>query len=114
MKFLIILFIIKFINILCNSNNYQIYYKSQLKNLFEENNKYIHDDTEFNRIYTFNNIKENHNTYNIKSLISSILLKLKIVFHDINISTQLCKNIINNYNRLMCDDDINNIYTLFW
>ena len=119
MKFFIILFISFIVNILCNSNNYQIYYKSQLKNLVGENNKYIYDDTEFNRIYTSNNIKETQNdkiydNYNIISLISNILLKLKNVFHDVNITTQLYKNIINNYNRLMCDDDITNIYTLFW
>jgi hypothetical protein len=70
------------------------------------NNKYINDDTEFNRIYTFNNIKEKQNdkiydSYNIISVISNILLKLKIVFYDVDISTQLYKNIINNYNRLM-------------
>ena len=102
MKFFIILFASFIVNTLCNLNNYQIYYKSQLRNLLEEEkNQYIQMliDYEFN---------------NITSLMSSILIKIKNIFSDIDINTELFKNIINNYNRLRYDDDISNIYTLFW
>ena len=98
MKFFIILFTSFIINILGNSNNYQIYYKSQLRKL--KNND-------------FNTNVINCVSNNITSLIPSILIKLKKICFNIDITT-VTKNIIINYNRLMCDDDINNIYTLFW
>lgn len=106
MKFFIILFTSFIINILSDSNNYQIYYKSQLRKL---KNKFIqklnNNDFNTNVINCVSN--------NITSLIPSILIKLKNICFDIDITT-FTKNIIINYNRLVCDDDINNIYTLFW
>jgi len=53
---------------------------------------------------------------NITSIIPSILIKIKNIFPDIDITTEPFNNIDynNNYNRLACDEDIKNIYTLFW
>jgi len=144
MKFVIILFISFIVNILCDSNNYKIYNKYQLRNLVEEEkNKYtkILIDSAFNDIYTnviscaSTNINKfkfsiaccSDNIYsrcilqmvripeyyniNITSIISSILIKIKNVFPDIDITTEPFNNIDN---RLVCDEDIRNIYTLFW
>ena len=99
MKFIIILFTSFIVNILGNSNNYLIYYKYQLRKL--KNND------------VFNTNIINCVSNNITSLIPTILIKLKNICFNIDITT-ITKNIIINYNRLMCDDDINNIYTLFW
>lgn len=148
MKFFIILFTSFIVNILCNSNNYKIYNKSQLRNLFEEEkNKLIQMliDGTFNNIYTnviycastnINKFKfaifccsDMHITcihqrshpipeyynINITSIIPSILIKIKDIFPDIEITTEPFHNIDdNNYNKLICDDNIKNIYTLFW
>jgi len=143
MKFFIILFISFIVNILCDSNNYKIYNKSQLRNLVEEEkNKYIQMsfDRVFNNIYSnviscastnINKFKfsiaccsdnidikcismypiPEYYNINITSIIPSILIKIKYVFPDIDITTEP----FNNYNnRLACDEDIRNIYTLFW
>jgi hypothetical protein len=114
MKFFIILFISFIVNILCNSNNYQIYYKSQLRNLFEEKQNKIYTNINKLQFSVFCCPNENTENFNITSLISSILIKIKNIFLDIDITIQPFKNIIINHNRLLCDDDINNIYTLFW
>lgn len=148
MKFFIILFISFIVNILCDSNNYKIYNKSQLRNLLEEKkNEYIQMliDGVFNNIYSnvisyaSTNINEfkfsiaccsdnmhircipmypipEYYNINITSIIPSILIKIKNVFPDIDITTEPFNNIgyNNNYNRLACDEDIKYIYTLFW
>jgi hypothetical protein len=112
MKFFIILFASFIVNILCNSNNYLIYYKSQLRNLFEEKQNKIYNNINKLQFSVFRCSNKNTENFNITSLISSILIKIKNISPDITI--QLFKNIIINHNRLLCDDDINNIYTLFW
>lgn len=143
MKFFIILFISFIVNILCDSNNYKIYNKSQLRNLLEEKkNEYIQMliDGVFNNIYSnvisyaSTNINEfkfsiaccsdnihsrcipmyqipEYYNINITSIIPSILIKIKDIFPDIDITTEPFNN---NYNRLACDEDIKYIYTLFW
>jgi hypothetical protein len=150
MKFFIILFISFIVNILCDSNNYKIYNKSQLRNLLEEKKNELIQmliDGVFNNIYSnvisyaSTNINEfkfsmfccsdnmhircipmypipEYYNINITSIIPSILIKIKNVFPDIDITTEPFNNIDNNnnnnYNRLACDEDIRNIYTLFW
>ena len=54
---------------------------------------------------------------NITTIIPSILIKIKDIFPDIEITTEPFNNIDNtnnNNNGVFCDDNIKNIYTLFW